>query len=324
MIPGADPVVLALSGGVGGAKLALGLQDVLPARNLHVLVNTADDFRHLGLHISPDIDTLLYTLSGRASVSQGWGLEGESWCTMAALEELGGETWFRLGDRDLATHLFRTQRLAAGESLADITAQLAQRMGISCHIHPMSNALVRTTVHCASGTLPFQRYFVERRCEPAVSGFSFEGIAGASPNESVIELLRGGEVSAIVVCPSNPFVSIDPILQLPGLWTALRDSAAPLALVSPIVAGAALKGPAGKMMRELDMPVTALGVAEHYCRHYPGLLEYFVIDESDATLAAAIGELGLEVAVTSTIMKSREDKRRLAQFVTGLLAGRCG
>jgi LPPG:FO 2-phospho-L-lactate transferase len=320
----ANPVVLALSGGVGGAKLALGLQDVLPAGNLHVMVNTADDFSHLGLHICPDIDTLLYTLSGRANESQGWGLEGESWNAMDALGNLGGENWFRLGDRDLATHLFRTGRLAAGDSLSGVTAQLAHRMGIDCHIHPMSEAAVRTKVHSKSKTLPFQRYFVEQRCEPTVSGFSFEGIDEASPSADVLSLLQRDELAAIVVCPSNPFVSIDPILRLPGLWTALRDSPAPLALVSPIVGGSAIKGPAAKMMRELDMPVTALGVAQHYCEHYPGLLDYFVIDESDATLAAAIGELGLKVAVTSTIMTNREDKRRLARFVVDLTAGQRG
>ncbi|NQX89124.1 MAG: 2-phospho-L-lactate transferase [Halioglobus sp.] len=311
--------VLALSGGVGGAKLALGLQDVVTDDPLHLMANTGDDFSHLGLHISPDIDTLLYTLSGRANVSQGWGLEEESWRVMAALEGLGGETWFRLGDKDLATHLFRAQQLARGASLAVVTAQMAQRMGITCHVHPMSNATVRTVVHCDGDTLPFQRYFVEQQCHPRVSGFSFEGINEAPANGAVLDLLASATLSSIIICPSNPFVSIDPILQLPGFWVALRDSVAPVAVVSPIVAGAAIKGPTAKMMRELHMPVTALGVAQHYCRRYPGLLDYFVIDESDAKLADAIGELGVNVAMTSTIMKNRQDKRRLAQFVLKLL-----
>jgi len=284
-------------------------------------VNTGDDFTHLGLRISPDIDTLLYTLSGRAHEAQGWGLAGESWNAMDALEQLGGETWFRLGDRDLATHLWRTQRLALGEPLSNVTRELARRMGIATHVHPMSDAAVRTLVHCDEGPLPFQRYFVERRCEPAVSGFSFEGIAGARPNDTVLNLLREGAFAAIVICPSNPFVSIDPILRLPGLWQALRDSRAPRVLVSPIVGGVAIKGPAAKMMAELGMSVTALGVAAHYCDHYPGLLDSFVIDETDATLAAAIEELGMSVAVAPTIMKTREDKQRLARCVLGVAAG---
>ncbi len=318
-----DPgsMVLALSGGVGGAKLALGLQDTLPRGDLHVLVNTGDDFRHLDLHISPDIDTLLYTLSGRANVSRGWGLEGESWNVMAALAELGGETWFRLGDQDLATHLWRTQQLAAGATLSSVTSGLAERMDIAAHIYPMSDDPVRTTVHCGDVTLPFQRYFVEQRCEPAVTAFSFEGIASARPNARVLSLLEGAKCSATVVCPSNPFVSIDPILGLPGLWEALRDNPAPVILVSPIVGGAAIKGPAAKMMAELGMPMTAPGVAQHYCERYPGLLDYFVIDESDAKLAGAVEELGLRVAVAPTIMKSREDKQRLARFVMDAVAG---
>jgi len=314
-------VVLALSGGVGGAKLALGLSDFLPAGRLHVLVNTGDDFTHLGLHISPDIDTLLYTLSGRADESQGWGVTGESWHAMEALEELGGETWFRLGDRDLATHLWRTQRLALGESLSAITGDVARRMGIPGPVYPMCDEPVRTMVHCEGYQLPFQRYFVEQRCQPAVTGFSFEGIGGARANETVSDLLRAGVFTAIVVCPSNPFVSIDPILGLPGFWQALRDSPAPLVLVSPIVGGLAIKGPAAKMMGELGMPVTALGVAAHYTECYPGLVDCFVIDETDATLAPAIEEMGVAVAVAPTVMKTREDKQRLAQFVLDAARG---
>jgi LPPG:FO 2-phospho-L-lactate transferase len=311
--------VLALSGGVGGAKLALGLADVLPPGELHVMVNTGDDFRHLGLHISPDIDTLLYTLSDNANAAQGWGLQGETWNVLDALQRLDGDTWFRLGDKDLATHLLRTGLLAQGKSLLQVTDLLARQLGISSHIHPMCTGTVRTTVHCEGRDLPFQHYFVREQCAPAVTGFSFEGIADARPNENIMDLLQGAAVSAIVVCPSNPFVSIDPILQIPDMWPALRDSPAPLVLVSPIVAGLALKGPAAKMMAEMAVPVTALGVAQHYCKHYPGLLDYFVIDESDATLAAEIDALGVKVAVTPTIMKSREDKQRLAQFILTLV-----
>lgn len=312
--------VLALSGGVGGAKLSLGLADVLADGDLHIIANTADDFEHLGLHICPDIDTLLYTLSGRANQAQGWGLEGESWNTMDALQQLGGDTWFRLGDRDLATHLWRTQQLAAGHSLAEVTMQLAQRLGVRQQIHPMCEEAVRTMVQSSEGELPFQDYFVRRQCEPAVSGFHFEGVSAARPNRELQQLLEEGAFASVVICPSNPYVSIDPILQIPSLWLALRDNPAPVVLVSPIVAGMAIKGPAAKMMAELQVPVTAMGVAEHYCKRYPGLVDYFVIDESDATLAGGIKELGVEAVVAPTVMKSRDDKQNLAR--TALQLGR--
>lgn len=313
--------VLALSGGVGGAKLALGLADVLPPSQLHVLVNTGDDFRHLGLHICPDIDTLLYSLAGRANKTQGWGLAGETWQTMAALEQLGGATWFRLGDKDLATHLWRTQRLAEGAGLAELTAELAASLGIASQVYPMTDEPVRTTVRTDRGDLPFQHYFVRQRCEPVVKGFKFEGISAARPDRKCMSLLQGNQLDCAVICPSNPFVSVDPILQVPGLWPALRDSRAPVVAVSPIVAGQAIKGPAAKMMRELGMAVTALGVARHYCDRYPGLVDYFILDESDAKLADEIRELGVAVATTSTIMKSSKDKQELARFCLRLAGG---
>jgi LPPG:FO 2-phospho-L-lactate transferase len=318
---GAAQHVLALSGGVGGAKLALGLADTLDAQGLHILVNTGDDFSHLGLHISPDVDTLLYTLSGRANATQGWGLEGESWNTMAALEDLGGETWFRLGDRDMATHLWRSQQLAAGGGLSEVTAELARRMGVAARVYPMSDDPVATTVHTDIGELAFQHYFVRERCEPIVSGFSFTGIERALPNPDIMRNLQQNCYRAIVICPSNPFVSVDPILGLPGLWQALRDNPAPVVVVSPIVAGQALKGPAAKMMQELGLGVSAMEVARHYSIRYPGLIDCFVIDESDATLAGSIGEQGVGVAVTNTIMLSRDDKRALARCCLQLAGG---
>ncbi len=248
----------------------------------------------------------------------GWGLAGESWSFMFAMQTLGGETWFRLGDKDLATHLWRTRQMAQGATLLDVTADLSQRLGVKSHIHPMCEESVRTTVHTDEGELPFQHYFVRRQCEPSVSGFNFEGISAARPNREVARLIQDSAFSRIVVCPSNPFVSIDPILQIPGLWLALRDNTAPVILVSPIVAGLAIKGPAAKMMAELKVPVTALGVAEHYCSRYPELVDYFVIDESDATLAPEVEELGLNVVVAPTVMKSREDKKRLADITLQL------
>jgi LPPG:FO 2-phospho-L-lactate transferase len=314
----AETDVLALSGGVGGAKLALGLADILQPGRLHVLVNTADDFSHLGLHISPDIDTLVYTLSGRANETQGWGIEGETWQVLTALEELGGDAWFKLGDRDLATHLWRTGQMAGGVPLSVFTAAMARRLGIDSHIYPMTDDVVRTTVNTDRGDLPFQHYFVRDRCEPAVTGFSFDGISAAAPNGEVMRLLQQEAFGQIVICPSNPFVSVDPILQLPGLSQALVKAQAPVVVISPIVGGMALKGPASKMMTELGMRATAVEVARHYCDHYPGLMDYFVIDETDATLAAAIRELGVKVAVAPTVMKNRAHKQELARFTLDL------
>lgn len=313
--------VLALTGGVGGAKLALGLADSLDPGQLHVAVNTGDDFNHLGLLICPDIDTLLYTLSGLSNQQLGWGVADESWQVMEALQKIGGDTWFRLGDRDLATHLWRAGQLAGGASLSELTGMLARQWNVGSFIHPMSDFPVRTVVECDTGDLLFQHYFVREQCGPSVSGFRFEGIADATPNPELLALLQGDDLSAIVVCPSNPYVSIDPILQLPAMWQALAGSPAPLVLVSPIVGGQAIKGPAAKMMAELGVPVTAKGVAQHYCSRYPGLLDYFVIDHSDATLAAEIEDMGLHVAVTNTVMKSRADKQQLAQFTLDLVTG---
>ncbi len=313
-----DTPVLALSGGVGGAKLSLGLADALAPGALQVLANTADDFEHLGLRICPDIDTLLYTLSGRASARRGWGLARETWHTLAALEQLGASTWFQLGDRDLATHLWRSGELAAGRGLAAVTAELARRLDVAAAVHPMSEDPVRTLVHSDRGELPFQQYFVRYRCEPTVRGFSFDGIDTARPNAAVLSLLERAAIERIVICPSNPFVSIDPILQLPGLWQALKRAAAPVLLVSPIVGGRAIKGPAAKMMGELGLPVTALGVARHYVQRYPGLVDCFVIDTTDATLVPSIRALGVEVVVTDTVMHDRQDKRRLAGRVLQL------
>ena len=312
------PWILALTGGVGGAKLSLGLADELDGSALHLLVNTGDDFQHLGLHISPDVDTLLYTLSERSNQDLGWGLESESWQTMESLEQLGGETWFRLGDRDLATHLWRTQALAQGRGFAEVVDSLAVAMGIENKVYPMSEDPVRTTVCTAEGNLAFQHYFVRLQCEPKVTGFRFEGIESARPNPALLRQLAQRSPDAIIICPSNPFVSIDPILLVPGMSHALAACNSPIIAVCPIVAGMAIKGPAAKMMAELQLPVDAAAVARHYCEHYPGLLSGFVIDESDAILAPQIRTLGLDVAVTNTIMKSRTDKQRLAQFVLNM------
>lgn len=304
--------VLALSGGVGGAKLCLGLDDVLSPGQLHIACNTGDDFAHLGLTICPDIDTVLYTLGGVSNTRQGWGLEGETWQVLTALELLGADSWFRLGDRDLATHLWRAGQLARGLSLSAITADLAGRLGVKASVYPMSDDPVRTVVHTAAGTLPFQHYFVREQCQPQVQGFDFTGIDTATLQPDLAALCRSGALAGVIICPSNPFVSIDPILQLDSFWETLRQSGVPVLAVAPIVAGQAIKGPAAKMMRELNLPVTAAGVATHYASRYPGLIRTFVLDHSDATLVPAVEELGMEVKVTATVMRERADKQALA------------
>lgn len=309
--------ILALSGGVGGAKLALGLAKQLTADQLNIVVNTADDFEHLGLSISPDIDTLMYTLAGINDQQQGWGLANESWNMLAALEQLGGESWFRLGDRDLATHLERSQRLAKGQPLSAITRYLCRQLGVHHSVIPMSNDAVRTTMKMAAGgELSFQEYFVREQCQPTITGYYFDGIEQAQPQQQLMELLAGEQLSAIIICPSNPFVSVEPILKLNGVRQAMIDNAAPVIAVSPIVAGLAIKGPTAKMMRELSMPVTATAVVEYYGE----LIDGFVLDQSDQSLQATIAELGVEVCCVNTVMKSLQDRINLASEVLSFAA----
>ncbi|MDP6567882.1 MAG: 2-phospho-L-lactate transferase [Alphaproteobacteria bacterium] len=303
--------IVALSGGVGGAKLALGLSRVVAGAELLVVANTGDDFEHLGLTICPDLDTVTYTLSGLANLELGWGRADETWGFMAALEQLGGETWFNLGDGDLALHLLRGERLARGDSLSSVTRAVTERLGIAARIVPMSDDPVRTYVRTADGPLAFQHYFVRDRCEPAVGGFEFRGIEGARPQAEFIAALAADDLRAVVITPSNPFVSIDPILELPGVRRALADAKAPIIAVSPIVGGQAIKGPAAKMMAELGMPGSALAVAEHY----GGLLDGFVLDRVDGEQAEAVAALGLRPLVTGTVMRSLADREALARDV---------
>jgi LPPG:FO 2-phospho-L-lactate transferase len=303
--------VVALSGGVGGAKLAWGLAQQLAPTELAIVCNTGDDFEHLGLTICPDLDTVMYTLAGRANPQQGWGLADESWRAIEALGALGGETWFRLGDLDLATHLQRAARLREGATLTQVTRELCNALGVAHPVWPMSDDPVRTMVRSGDVELAFQHYFVRDRCEPPVSGFRFAGIESARVQRDFADALRPGLAAAIVVCPSNPFVSVDPILSLPSLRGLLCAAQAPIVGVSPIVGGKALKGPAAKMMRELGMPASALAVA----RHYEGLLHGLVIDVLDADQAQAIEALGMRVQISQTVMNSPEDKSKLAADV---------
>jgi LPPG:FO 2-phospho-L-lactate transferase len=299
--------VVALAGGVGGAKLALGLAGVLPAAALTVVVNTADDFEHLGLHISPDLDTVMYTLAGLANPETGWGRRNETWTVLDALAELGSETWFRLGDKDLAIHIERTRRLRAGHTLGAITRDLAQRLGVAPTLVPMSDDPVRTVVTTDRGDLAFQDWFVRLRCEPAVRSVRFAGVDTAKPHPVLCDLDAAGS-RGVVVCPSNPFVSVAPILAVPGVRQAIARAKMPKVAVTPIVGGRAIKGPAAKMLAELGHEVSSLGVA----RFYKGLIDGFVLDAEDAGLAPAIEALGMRVCVTDTMMRNDADKRRLA------------
>ncbi len=267
-------LVLALSGGVGGAKLALGLSNIVPPGKLMVVANTGDDFEHLGLHVSPDIDTLLYTLAGLDNPKTGWGRRDETWTFMEALAALGGETWFRLGDGDLAVHVERTRRLRAAEPLSHIIRDFADRLGVRASIVPMTDDRVRTRVLTTEGWLDFQRYFVEQQCRPAVTAFSYDGAASATPHPDIVAAISRPDLRAIVICPSNPFISIEPILALPGMRKALKASTAPIVAVAPIIGGKAIKGPTAKMMRELGFEVGAETVAKRYGE----LLDGYIVD----------------------------------------------
>lgn len=297
--------VIALTGGVGGAKLARGLTEVLSPDQLLIVANTGDDFEHLGLSISPDLDSVMYALADKNDAERGWGLAGESWQAMSALSELGGEDWFRLGDKDLATHLWRSQLLRDGHSLTDVSRLLCEALGVRHRLIPMSDDPVRTMVCTDSGELGFQSYFVREQCEPKVSGFRFEGIEAAKPASELLEWLADDTLAAIVICPSNPFVSVDPILRLKGVREAMLNSSAPVVAVSPIVGGMAVKGPAAKMMEELSMPASADAVASWY----GNLLSGFVIDIVDQNLASS---LSMPSKVISTLMSTLASKRKLA------------
>ncbi|MFK7733773.1 MAG: 2-phospho-L-lactate transferase [Pseudomonadales bacterium] len=300
--------VLALTGGVGGAKLAAGLASVLPSAKLDIVANTGDDFEHLGLYIAPDLDSVMYALAGINDRNRGWGVANESWNFLETLTGLNGANWFQLGDRDLAVHVQRTELLRQGLSLSEATSKLCEALGIEHSLLPMSNDRVRTMVDTQLGELEFQEYFVARQCEPKVTGFRFDGQRSAMPLPAYQSRLQSNAYQAVIVCPSNPFVSVDPILGLAELKRNLGNLSVPVAAVSPIIGGKALKGPAAKMLKELDMPCDALGVA----RYYQGVITHFVIDEQDASLSSQIEELGMHVLCMPTIMRSVADQTQLA------------
>ena len=301
-------MIIALSGGVGGAKLALGLSRILPPEELMVVVNTGDDFEHLGLSISPDIDTVTYTLAGLANRELGWGRHDETWSFMETMEALGGDTWFRLGDRDVALHAVRTMRLRAGESLSAVTADICKRLGIGPAVIPMTDDRVRTRLLTDAGWLDFQDYFVNRRCEPVVQELAFEGAATATPHPTFMAALADPTLQGVVICPSNPFISVEPILAIPGVRDALVACKAPVIAVSPIIAGRAVKGPTAKMMTELGLDPSAGSVAHRYA----DLLDGYVIDHADM---AEVVSIDARVTLAQTMMTTIEDRVALARIV---------
>lgn len=302
---GDDIRVVALAGGVGGAKLVQGLTAVLPPARLSIIVNTGDDFEHLGLTICPDLDTVLYTLAGVASAETGWGRRGETYHTLEAVQALGGPGWFRLGDRDLATHLLRTAWLREGVRLTEVTRRLAAALGVAHPLLPMCDAPFRTRVLTDTGELDFQSYFVRRRWQPVVRGFRWAGAALPSPEVRAALSAAG----LVVLCPSNPFVSIDPILALPGVREAIAGRTT--VAVSPILGGEAVKGPAAKMFRELGEAPSAVAVA----RHYGDLLDGFVLDAVDADLVPQVAALGMAAEALPTLMPDVETRRAVARAV---------
>lgn len=309
-----SPKVLLLSGGVGGAKLALGLSRVLGAGELAVLVNTADDFCHLGLSISPDLDTVLYTLAGVVHPEQGWGRAEERFSFAQLLREQQGPDWFTLGDRDLPVHVYRTRRLIEGATLSQVSAELAQRFGLQAALWPMSDQPVSTRLATAMGELEFQDWFVRQRCAPQVSAIRFEGLSTARPSEALQHGLTTANLSAVIVAPSNPLLSIDPILAVPGIREALRALACPIVAVSPLIGGAAIKGPTATLMADLGLSPHSVSVAEHYADFIDGML----IDRIDGALGEPIEALGPRVRASDTLMKSLADRERVAREALAL------
>jgi LPPG:FO 2-phospho-L-lactate transferase len=295
-----------LCGGVGGAKLARGFHLLAPDIELSVIVNTGDDFEHFGLLICPDIDTVLYTLTGQANQAQGWGREDESWTFMRVLRSLGGEDWFQLGDGDLALHVLRTERMRQGLRLSQLVAEVSKAWQLGTAVLPMSDHPVRTLVHSNEGVLAFQRYFVERRCRPQVQQISFAGLETARPGPGVLEAIEQADI--IAIAPSNPYLSIDPILAVPGMADAIREAHAPVIAVSPLVGGKAVKGPTDKLMGELGFEIGNATIA----RHYDGLISGLLVHQGDSVPD------GVQTGSADTMMRDDTDRMRVAREVLAL------
>jgi LPPG:FO 2-phospho-L-lactate transferase len=307
--------VTALAGGIGAAKLLIGLAAVIDPEQITVIANTGDDIELQGLRVCPDLDTVMYTLAGVVDKERGWGIQDDSFECLKWLGRYGGAKWFHLGDRDLATHIRRTERLRAGASLTEVTAELARALGVKSRILPMTDSYTPTMVQTDEGRMHLQEYFVDRRCEPKVIGIGYEGIQESRPGQGVLEAIS--EADVVVICPSNPFISIGPILAVPGLRRAIASAGGSLIAVSPIVGGRAIKGPAADMMRNLGHEVSPVGVAQMY----RDFVQIFVLDEKDASMAAVVQGMGINPVVTNTIMSTEQDKAGLAEAVLIAAAG---
>jgi len=308
--------VLALAGGVGGAKLALGLARILPPDKLAIVVNTGDDESFYGLHVSPDLDTVMYTLAGLSNTDTGWGLAGDTFQALDMLGRYGIDTWFNLGDRDLATHIHRTELLRQGATLSEVTAELCSRVGIEHRIAPMSDQPVRTFLTTQSGDLAMQDYFVRQRSEPQVTGVKYVGSEAASPSPVLRSAME--QANLLVLCPSNPYLSVGPILAIPGVREGLESFGGFRVAVSPIVGGSALRGPAAKMMGELGDDASCAGVA----RQYMGITDAFLIDHQDSGLATEIEGMGIQAVPASIIMETEADKVALAEIIMDMAANK--
>ncbi len=311
---------MVLAGGFGGARMAHGFAQLSDRVDLSVVVNTGDDLELHDLHISPDLDTVMYTLAGLANEQTGWGVRDETWSGAQMLERYGRPTWFRLGDRDLATHIARTERLRSGSRLTEVTAELARSLGISAQLLPMTDERVRTQIQTTEGWLDFQDYFVRRHHADDVVGLRFDGIDVARPTAESLAAIASADL--VVVAPSNPFVSVAPILSVPGFADAIAGSAAPVVAVSPIIGGEAVRGPAAQMMRSLGVEPGSAGIGRHYASAWPGLIDVLVIDRSDADDVVAVAANGARAFVTGTLIAEESERRRLAQEILEVAGAR--
>ncbi len=302
---------LALSGGVGGAKLVSGLSRIIPEGELLVAANTGDDFTHMGLHISPDIDSIFYAVTDLNNTETGWGRVNETWNFMEAVKGFGGENWFNLGDRDLAMHVMRSDWLRQGYSLSDVTDKFCTALKVNFKLAPMSDNPVATMIETDQGMMAMQDYFVRERCAPIAKSFTYEGASTACTNPAILKAFNNPDLQSIIICPSNPYLSIDPILALADIRAALHQASVPVIAVSPIVGGAALKGPLGKIMTELGLEPSSLNIAKHYGE----LIDVLIIDQQDAPEKTAIEQLGIQCITAPSIMETVDDQKTLAHFI---------
>lgn len=309
-----DLKIVALAGGVGGARLSDGLAQVLEPNHLTIIVNTGDDFTYLGLKISPDLDTVCYSLAGLANPETGWGRKNDTWHMFKHLRELNMPDWFQLGDTDMATHLARTVRLDEGYTLSQVTQEFCRLWGVQCKVLPMSDDNIQTLVYTEEGELEFQEYFVHRHSQPAVTGFRFKGVENSRPASGVLDAIRQSD--AVIICPSNPWVSIDPILCVPGIKEAIITRS--VYAISPIIGNKTVKGPAAKMFSELGIQPSPLAVAQHYS----SVIDYLVIDNSDAGIVRDINKEGIQTIVTDILMRDQPDRGRLAREILDFIKSR--